>query len=201
MPQRPPQQGLLRLPHVGHPSTLETFIPVWGSGREAVADFQDGDYLGAAGNAALAASDLMLAGGAVKGAYKVYKHADKMADAARQASYKWDATRKRMLNNNYVKPNEPGHHAIIPQGGWGKDLGGLVKNPKVGDFIRNQEYNITPLTNAQHKKVHKKWAKGGYDPLTKTFIGSPPWARGAMAGAAGDAAAVLKARQDKRKKR
>ncbi|MFZ4066841.1 MAG: amidohydrolase family protein [Phenylobacterium sp.] len=49
-------------PSVGHPELLESLIPVWGSGREAVADFQEGDYAGAALNGALAASDLFLAG-------------------------------------------------------------------------------------------------------------------------------------------
>ena len=47
---------------VGHPGFAESLIPVWGSGREAVADFQEGDYAGAALNGALAASDLFLAG-------------------------------------------------------------------------------------------------------------------------------------------
>jgi hypothetical protein len=41
---------------VGHPELLESLIPVWGSGREAVADFQEGDHAGAALNGALAAS-------------------------------------------------------------------------------------------------------------------------------------------------
>lgn len=47
---------------VGHPGFAESLIPVWGSGREAVADFQEGDYAGAALNAGLAASDVFLAG-------------------------------------------------------------------------------------------------------------------------------------------
>lgn len=192
MPQRPPPQGLLRLPHVGHPSTLETFIPVWGSGREAIADFQDGDYLGAAGNAVLAASDLTLAGGAAKGAFKVYRHANNMAKSGRKASYKWPAARERMKNNDYIADGNQGHHGIIPQGGWGK---------KVPNFVKNQEWNIMPLPKKVHDKVHTKWKNGGYDPVTKTIVGSPPWARGAMAGAAGDGLAATKAQQDKRKKR
>jgi len=51
---------------VGHPGFAESLIPVWGSGREAVADFQEGDYVGAALNGGLAASDLFLAGAAGK---------------------------------------------------------------------------------------------------------------------------------------
>lgn len=55
---------------VGHPGFAESLIPVWGSGREAVADFQEGDYAGAALNGALAASDLFLAGSIAKGLRK-----------------------------------------------------------------------------------------------------------------------------------
>jgi hypothetical protein len=55
---------------VGHPGFAESLIPVWGSGREAVADFQEGDYAGAALNGALAASDLFLAGSIAKGVGK-----------------------------------------------------------------------------------------------------------------------------------
>jgi hypothetical protein len=36
--------------YVGHPGLWESLIPVWGSGREAIADYQDGDYAGAALN-------------------------------------------------------------------------------------------------------------------------------------------------------
>lgn len=195
MPQRRPPQGLLHLPYVGHPSTLETFIPVWGSGREAIADFQDGDYLGAAGNAALAASDLMLAGGAVKGVAKVAIHANKMAKNGRKASYKWDAARDRMVNNGYLKKGEPGHHAFIERNGpIGK---------RVPDIIKNQEWNITPLPDAKtHGRIHHKWKTDPrFDPITRTIVGSPPWAKAAAAGAAGDGAAAAKAQQDKRKRR
>jgi len=55
---------------VGHPGFAESLIPVWGSGREAVADFQEGDYLGASLNTALAVSDLFLAGSIGKGLAK-----------------------------------------------------------------------------------------------------------------------------------
>lgn len=55
---------------VGHPGFAESLIPVWGSGREAVADFQEGDYAGAVLNGALAASDLFLAGSIAKGVAK-----------------------------------------------------------------------------------------------------------------------------------
>ncbi len=45
---------------IGHPGLAESFIPVWGSGREALADLQEQDYGPAAFNAALAVTDLIL---------------------------------------------------------------------------------------------------------------------------------------------
>jgi hypothetical protein len=62
---------------VGHPGFAESLIPVWGSGREAVADYQEGDYVGAALNGVLAASDMSLAGDAAKAIGKSGIHAIK----------------------------------------------------------------------------------------------------------------------------
>jgi len=45
---------------VGAPGTLESFIPVWGSGREAIHDFQTGHWGWGIFNTAMAISDLFL---------------------------------------------------------------------------------------------------------------------------------------------
>jgi hypothetical protein len=71
----------------GHPGFAESLIPVWGSGREAVADFQEGDYAGAALNGALAASDLFLAGSIAKGVAKGGVYVAR--NAAKKAPYAW----------------------------------------------------------------------------------------------------------------
>ncbi|WP_276089287.1 DUF6443 domain-containing protein [Pedobacter sp. JY14-1] len=55
---------------VGEPGTLESFIPVWGSGRAAINDFQNGRYGWAAFNAALAISDVFLVKAAVTAVVK-----------------------------------------------------------------------------------------------------------------------------------
>src|SRR5215469_16472113 len=54
-----PQPNFLETPYapIGHPGTLESFIPVWGSGREALADLEEGKPVSAAFNAGLAALD------------------------------------------------------------------------------------------------------------------------------------------------
>ena len=47
---------------VSAPGLAEGFIPVWGSGREAINDFQTGQYVWATVNGALAISDVFLIG-------------------------------------------------------------------------------------------------------------------------------------------
>lgn len=117
---------------IGHPGFAESLIPVWGSGREAVADWQEGDYAGAALNGALAASDLFLAGsvarGMAKGGFYVARN------VAKEAPYAWKSeVRPWMGKQKFLKPKQHGHHWAIPQNGWGKD---------VPDFIKNQPWNI-----------------------------------------------------------
>jgi hypothetical protein len=46
-------------PDVGHPNEVEALIPVWGAGREALADAHDGDWLGAVGNGVMAVTDIV----------------------------------------------------------------------------------------------------------------------------------------------
>jgi RHS repeat-associated protein len=45
---------------IGQPDVLESFIPIWGSGRAAIDDFQNGRYGWAAFNAAMAVSDVFM---------------------------------------------------------------------------------------------------------------------------------------------
>lgn len=56
--------------NVGAPSFAESLIPVWGSGREAVNDFQCGRYGWAAVNAAMAVGDVFLVKALATGALK-----------------------------------------------------------------------------------------------------------------------------------
>jgi len=60
------------------PSAMESMIPIWGSAREAIADYNAGNYAGALLNSVLAVSDLNIlaaAGrGIAKGAFKTGSH-------------------------------------------------------------------------------------------------------------------------------
>lgn len=83
------QAGAKPTGSVGHPGFAESLIPVWGCGREAVADFQEGDYAGAALNSALATSDLFLAGSLAKGVAKGSFYVARGAARAAPEAYSW----------------------------------------------------------------------------------------------------------------
>jgi hypothetical protein len=151
-----------------HPGLGESLIPVWGSAREAVADWKEGDYIGAVGNGALAVSDAVpgvaftkIAGkGLIKGAVKL------------GGSHTWNATRKWMAKNGLKEAGLEGHHAIIPQGGWGK---------RVPDAIKNQPFNLTFLPKEAHRRIHTRFAgEPRFEVADRVTKGTPPWGRSLM---------------------
>ncbi len=162
-------EGFQNGPKVGHPGEVESLIPVWGSGREALADLQEGDYLGAGLNGVLAVSDLIpgkaIAGAAAKGAFK------------RTGSHPWNATRKWMGRRGYFEPFEHGHHWAIPQNGWGK---------YVPDVIKNQPMNIKPMSAEMHGRIHGPYAgERQYNVAQRYWYGTPTWSKAALASGAG----------------
>jgi hypothetical protein len=67
------------------PGTAESFIPIWGSGKQAIYDFENGNYGWGTFNTVVAISDVFLvksiATGLAKGGWKLGSHS-------------WSATRK-----------------------------------------------------------------------------------------------------------
>jgi hypothetical protein len=191
-------------PSVGHPELLESLIPVWGSGREAVADFQEGDYAGAALNGALAASDLFLAGSIVKGVakggfYTVGKIAAKKATMkpTKTTPYNWDAkVRPWMGKQGYLAKGQAGHHWAIPQNGWGKG---------VPERIKNQPWNIKPMPEGpagaeMHGRMTGRYkGKPKFNALEQYIYGTPAWSKTATGAAVGHPAAAAKAESEKRR--
>lgn len=145
-----------------HPDTLESFVPVWGSAREAIADAYEGDVVGAAANAALAVSDLSFGGYAAKG---LAKGGLKLA-----GSNGWKATRKWMGKNGLLEPGQHGHHGIVPRGGWGEH---------VPDRVKNQPWNITATPSPEvHGRIHGPYKGQPQYPLPERYWrGSPDWAK------------------------
>lgn len=159
-----------------HPAFGESLIPVWGPGREAVADVYDGDYLGAAGNTALAVSDVWLASAASKAIVKSIVRA--AGNAARATSYSttWAATQKRMKDSGYIPDGHAGHHWLIPQSRWGK---------KIPESIKNAHWNTMPLEKTVHSRIHHRVGEvRRYNPIER-FIRGTPAAVKVAAGSAG----------------
>ena len=158
-----------------HPGFLESLLPVWGPGREALADLHDGNYTMAAVDAGFALADLDPAESLTRLAVNEVK--DSFAQGLRKggvqlpASMTWDAVRKRLRkpggveNAPFIKPGLEGHHMFIPQGGWGKAVPGAIKN---------RRWNINPLVKETHRRLHTSF--GGmprFNPAERVWYGTP----------------------------
>ncbi len=186
-----------------HPGLAESLIPVWGSGREAIADFREGDYVGAGINGALAASDLFLAGAAAKGLAKGAINIEK--GLTKTAPYKWKAVRKRLGDEGFLAKYQEGHHWLIPQGG---PLGNLVP-----DVVKNQRWNIKPMPNSKagremHARIHRPVTRRAtattpkvelqrFNPLQRYIHGTPTYWKATNGVAAGHVGGAAKAEWDK----
>lgn len=172
---------------VEHPGTLESMAPIWGSGKEAVADWQEKKYVRAGVNAALAASDIFLAKAVVSG---VLKGGLKTA-----GPYVWRTKYKEKLPNGdlavgarewlgkqgFLKPGQPGHHWLIPQKSW------------VPEVIKNQPPFVMGTKDAvQHGRIHGPYTVNGvrlprFSVPERLWFGTPPWAKAAAASVTGHA--------------
>jgi hypothetical protein len=166
---------------IGHPSGPESLAPIWGSGREALADIEDGDVLGALGNGFLAATDvvpLKAAGGAL------LKGAVKAGGPHVWRTKPWEeaqGVRQWMGEKRYLKPGEHGHHWAIPKGGWGK---------AVPDWLKNQPWNIVGLDPVTHGRVHGRYTVNGvklpqFSVPERLWHGTPDWFKAGSVSAAG----------------
>jgi hypothetical protein len=175
---------------VGHPGFAESLIPVWGSGREAIADFQDGNYGGAALNGALAASDLFLAESIAKGIAKggFYVARGLAKEAANPYSWK-EVVRPWMGDERYLAKGQHGHHWLIPQNRWGKS---------VPDWLKNQPWNIKGMPDAvTHWRLdHRVGNLARFNPAERLWYGTPTWAKVAAGDVAGHPIAAAEAGND-----
>ena len=177
---------------VGHPGFAESLIPVWGSGREAIADFQEGDYAGAALNGALAASDLFLAGSVAKGLAKGGIYMIKGPLGKSVAGQEWKAVRSKMGKMGLLDKHQHGHHAFIPQ-----------KATDVPAAIRNHPLNIkgmpTEVRNGRgysemHGRIHGPYGgKPQFNRAEGYWYGTPTWSKVGAGSAVGHPAAAAKA--------
>jgi hypothetical protein len=175
---------------VGHPGFAESLIPVWGSGREAVADLQEGDNVGAAFNGALAASDLFIAGDIAKAVGRAGRYAIEGAIRLPASRQSWAAARGQMRKFKLLKAGHEGHHWLIPQNGWGK---------KVPEGIKNHPLNVKGLPKTTHRRVHTRFkGEPRYGLLGQYLHGTPTWWKVATGSAAGHPVAAIEAKSHRR---
>jgi hypothetical protein len=153
---------------VGHPGPLESLWPIWGSGREAIADFEDHNYLGGAFNTGLAASDVVIAkaalGGLAKGGLKMGGKY-----VWRNAPWEEESMRQWMGKQGFLKPGQPGHH-------WW-----LEQKSSAPDWLKNQPLFIKGTKDAvEHGRIHGPYTVNGvklpqFNAAQRFMAGTPDW--------------------------
>jgi hypothetical protein len=156
------EQWMAKNDSVGQPGPWELWIPIWGSGRAAIDDFQNGNYGWAAFNTAMAISDVFLVKSIMTGVGK---------GLIKLSGFSWSNVRRWLTNKGFAVKGQPVHHCFIPQGGksvsiWAEGWGRYIPN-----WIKNQPLNLKPMSSkAWHDLAH---GKGPY----KYFL---PWPTGAL---------------------
>jgi RHS repeat-associated protein len=155
---------------VEEPGFAESLIPVWGSGRQAVHDFQCGDWGWGLFNTALAVTDLALVKSLVQGAAK---------GAWKFGSHSWRATREWYGKTRALAKGQPVHH-------WAIERNSAV-GKHVPDAIKNQPWNLMEMPNRQfHDSVHG-WGPNAMGPAGQLWHGTPAWTKQATGAAGGRA--------------
>lgn len=148
-------------PKIQRPNMAQSFIPVVGPAWEAAADLQDGNYVGAALNTAMAVADVVPVGVAAKGV----RAAQKGVQVLKKGSVTADASRKVLRNKGLAGPGEEIHHSL--------PLNGLGRN--VQDF-RNHYAFLKVLPKEQHRRLTGSWnGKPRYDPVRRIWYGTTDW--------------------------
>jgi hypothetical protein len=146
---------------ISRPNTLLSLVPVVGPAWEAAADFQDGDYAGAAVNAAFAVADLAPAGVALKGANAIRKG----VGAWKKGSVTADAARKVIRGRKLAGSGEEIHHSI--------PLNGLGRNTQ--DW-RNHYAFLKTMPKEQHRRLTGSWdGKPRYNAAQRAWFGTTDW--------------------------
>jgi hypothetical protein len=166
-----------RGPRIPRPNTLESLIPVVGPAWEAAGDLQDGNYIGAAVDAASAVTDVLPVGVAFKG----LRAASKGIGAWKTGSVTAGAAAKMIRRRGLAGAGEEIHHTI--------PLNGLSRSAQ--DF-RNHYAFLKTLPKEQHRRLTGSWmGKRRYNAAQRLWVGTTDWMKAYPAGAAGHAATQI----------
>lgn len=142
---------------VGESGTWERLIPMWGSGRQAINDFQTGHYIWGTVNTAVALSDVVLAKSIATGIGK---------GLVKCGGHSWPATRKWLGRIGLAESWQPVHHWAIPQNRWGKFIPA---------YIKNQPFNLMGMeSRVFHNAVHGIGSEA-FNPINQFIYGTPGW--------------------------
>jgi hypothetical protein len=166
---------------VGQPGSVESFIPVWGSARSAVDDFQCGKWGRGLFNAGMAGLDLV-GGWLIKAGGRL---------AIKAGSHAWRATRKWLGKEVWNLPKGTQvHHWLVPQ-----RLYDGIENQTVREITRaifNQPWNLLPVlprngitSQMLHNGIHGKGPLA-YGPIGRLWYGTPHEAKAVVGMVAGD---------------
>jgi hypothetical protein len=159
---------------IARPSLPQSFIPVVGPAWEAVADYQDGNYAGAAFNGAMAVADLLPIGIAAKGA----RAASKGIKIMKEGSVSANAAAKQIRGKGLAGKGQEIHHTIPLRG-----LSRTAQDP------RNHYALLKVLPVEQHRRLTGSW-KGAprYDPVRRVWYGTTDWQKALPTAAAANLA-------------
>jgi hypothetical protein len=154
-------EGFQNGPKIERPSMAQSFIPVVGPAWEAAADLQEGNYGGAAFNAAMAVGDVLPAGAIIKGA----RAASKGIGILKKGSVSANAAAKQIRKAGLAGKGEEIHHTIPLNG-----------KSRTAQDPRNHYALLKTLPKEQHRRLTGSWeGKPRYDPIRRVWYGTTDW--------------------------
>jgi RHS repeat-associated protein len=147
---------------VEQPGFWEGFIPIWESGKQAIHDFECGNWGWGAFNTGMAVLDVTGTGSLAKGGWKLGSHT-------------WKMTRKWLTKKGLAEPGQIVHHALVPQRAFGKSTA----------WFFNQWWNLKPLNppagiNPGRWHMMVEGRTPGLNFLQRWWYGMPTWWKGAQ---------------------
>lgn len=154
-------------PKIQRPNTVESFIPIVGPAWEAAADLQEGNYGGAAFNAAMAVGDALPVGAIVKGT----RAATKGIGLVTKKSMSAGATAKRIRKAGLAGKGDEIHHSV--------ELNGLSRSAQ---SWKNNPALLKTLPQETHRRIHGRWnGKPQFDPIRQAWHRTTDWQKSAPA--------------------
>lgn len=146
--------------------------------REARRQVEQGHLVRGLVDGATAAADLELGRSVVSG---VRRGSLKLS-----GSHNWKQTRKWLGQKGLAEKGQHAHHALIPNGGWGK---------VVPDAIKNQPWNLkmteTPVHHIRTHGASRQFGLPRFNMLERYWHSTPTWWKAANGSAVGHGVQVI----------